>query len=124
MRTFKGNIRLLEESWESQREAGRYNPATQAHFRAGRKSHALTLNAGTSDRLAFFREGEYFIVLSSNWNLHYIGLQVYNTKECDCEEDIFLSGDQVDEMLGKDAFDLADITLAKRLFNYHCEVHC
>lgn len=124
MRTFTGSIKLLKESFDSQWAAKRLNPATEAHFRANRKSHVITLDSGDSDRIRFYREDEYFLVLSQNFGLHYIGLQVYNTDTKECEQSLFLSGDDVDAFLGENAFDRADITLAKWMFNLFCEVRC
>jgi len=125
MRTYRKRIDICEESLESQAKARRYNPAMVATFRYRHKNHEITLDAGTSDRIRFFHEDQFFIVLSANWRLDYVGIQVYDMdNQWETAKAFFQGEEQYKELLGPKGLDLSDVTIASRLFSYCMEVSC
>ncbi len=68
---------IERETWDEQREAGRYNPADVIIWRGARH----TLGCGTADDVDVFTEGGALYVLARNWALNYAGLQVFRDGE-------------------------------------------
>lgn len=113
MRTIKPHEYEHErETYDEQREAGRYHPAAVIVW--GGHRHAI--GAGLADDVDLFEEGGALYVLSRNRGLDYAGLQVFR----DGEE---IGGAFVDiEPQAGYINDLSAIYAAKRLANWgDCE---
>ena len=107
MRTIH-NYKLEKETWESQRIAGRYNPATEIVFRDKRGIHRHTIGAGNSDNIHVFREGYWTIVLSVNYGLPYCGIEIFDGDMA--FYDTFVQGEPATEYV-----DLTPINMTKAL---------
>ena len=116
MRTIH-NYKLGKESWDAQREAGRYNPATELHYRDKTGKHAVTLACGDSDDVTILRDGHTTYALSLNTGLGYAGLQAFdNGAETGS---VFLQNDyEVDEILGKGGLNKSSTWICKVLSQY------
>ena len=103
-----------EESYESQREAGRYNPSLELTFRDKKGIHKGVLGAGRSDSIYVHRDGDQTYVLSMNTPLGYVGLQAWRE---DSFDDIVVLQDEsdIEETLGKDGLDKSPIWITKVL---------
>jgi len=108
------NYRITKESFWEMLHAKRHNPCLVITFRDKSGQHTHRLSAGYGDVLDIYREGTETYVLSSNPRLDYVGLEAFEGAEK--QGSIFLQGDQVKEVLGRD--DLAPLTIIKRLKNY------
>jgi hypothetical protein len=108
------NYRITKESFWEMLHAKRHNPCLVITFRDKSGQHTHRLSAGYGDVLDIYREGTETYVLSSNPRLYYVGLEAFEGAEK--QGSIFLQGDQVKEILGRD--DLAPLTIIKRLKNY------
>lgn len=125
---------MRRESWESQRDAGRFNPASvliyrESHGRGKSRRecvHRLVLGKGDGDDFAFFRDGRYLLALSWRTGLDYVGLQVYSLDDGEeCGEDVFCQGEEhYREVLGPMGLELTPANMARRLFGYWSECHC
>ena len=63
----------------------------------------MTVGAGRSDDISFFIEGNEMICVSINYQLDYVGIQVYSMEHEDDLAELFLQGDeQIKEILGRD----------------------
>jgi hypothetical protein len=111
MRTFRA-WRTAPESWEKQREAGRYNPAIEMQYYTD-KSYTVTLGAGTRDELDVFEEGNRIYVLMTNTGLGYVGMQVFEDGEEIADEFVQDYDEHGEYILG-----LTPIWRAKRLANW------
>ncbi|MCK5089491.1 MAG: hypothetical protein KAQ88_05875 [Hyphomicrobiaceae bacterium] len=100
------------EDYESQREAGRYNPALELQYCTD-QNYIVTLGAGNADEIDVFTEGSLLYVLSTNQGLSYCGMQVFEAGEEVGETFIDSSADQCDYLLG-----LTPIWRAKRLADW------
>lgn len=69
---------IIAETWEEQKAAGRYNPASVAVWRSARGCHRWTLNCGTSDDVNFYREAGLVYCVSINRGLGYVGIQAFS----------------------------------------------
>ena len=88
---------LKPESEESQYKAKRHNPAQVAVFKDGRKMREEVIGAGTSDYGYLFKEGKDFIILSINYRLGYLGIEILGS-----DRNIFLQNDQnIKDFFGK-----------------------
>ncbi len=108
---------LGSESWDEQRDAGRYNPASQVRIDGG---PVLTIGAGGGDTVDVFQEHGLYFVVSVNHGLEYCGLEVFD-KDGDqlAEGNVFLQADhEVSEALGPRGVDLTPMVIAKRLSVY------
>lgn len=85
---------ISKESWESQRKAGRYNPALTACF-AGVE---VLLPAGTSDTMTFWRDRTRVLLLTTNSRLGYAGLTEFDALDGSESGSVF-----VQDMYGGDA---------------------
>lgn len=65
------------ETYEEQRAAGRYHPASVIVWRGYRH----TIGAGTSDDVNLFEEGGRLYVTATNKGLGYIGLEIFEDGE-------------------------------------------
>lgn len=100
------------ETWEEQREAGRYNPAQVVEWRG----HRYAIGAGTADDVDLFTEGGALYVLARNRGLGYAGLEVFRDGER-IAETFTDSEDQADYLN-----ELTAVYAAKRLANWaDCE---
>jgi hypothetical protein len=111
MRTFH-NFTLRKESWESQREAGRYNPATE--LVTGK--HVFTLSCGDSDSVYMFREYDELIVLSLNTRYDYCGVEIFDLKTGSEIGNVFCqSEEEYTDTLGPLGLNLTPLHIAARL---------
>jgi hypothetical protein len=109
MRTLKlHEYELDRETWEEQREAGRYNPATVVIWRG----HRYAIGAGSRDDVDLFEEGGALYVLARNSGLNYAGLQVF--RDGDEIADTFTDYEEQADYLNE----LSAIYAAKRLANW------
>ena len=108
------NYNISKESIEDMVTAKRFNPCLQITFRDSSGAHTHKLSAGYEDEIHVYREHWDTFVLTQNFRLGYVGLEVFNGN--DSIGDIFLQGDDVTEILGKD--DLAPFTIIRRLKDY------
>lgn len=111
MRTFRP-WQTAPESYDSQREAGRYNPATELRYTTD-ETYTVTIGAGTADELDVFIEGSLLFVLSTNQGLGYVGLQVFEGSDEVGMSFMDSSTPNVDYILG-----LTPIWRAKRIANW------
>lgn len=113
------NYKIRRESEESQREAGRYNPASVILWTFKRRKCRLVLHAGSGDSLAVFRNGNRLVVLSTNTGLGYAGLQVADIATGEETGEVFLQADyEVEEILGRDGLGKSDNWIARALLPY------
>lgn len=111
MRTLKFNqYEWSEETWDEQRESGRYTPAKVIVW----KGYRLPIGAGSSDDVDLFIEGDRLYVLARNNRLEYAGLEAFKDGELDGE--IFIDSEVEGEYLNG----LTAIYAAKRLA-YYCD---
>ena len=108
------NYKIEKESINDMCKARRFNPCLEITFRDKTGQHTHKLSAGHSDNLFVYREWNETYILSQNNNLGYIGFEVFIGSEK--KGDVFLQGDQVNEVLGRD--DLAPFTIIRRLREY------
>ena len=125
------DYKICRESAESQRAAGRYNPASvllwESTYKRVKSRHRLILDAGESDYITVYRdkrEGLVFI-LSVNYRYDYCGLQVYSEPAGGPVGGVFCQGsEQIADCVGPRGLDLSDRTIAKRLAVYAAELCC
>ncbi len=111
-------FKLEDESLESQRTAGRYNPAKVCCFRLGPHKLAVVLGAGTSDDVDVFTHHGEGIILNSNRGLDYCGVEVYDREGKQVGSCFMQSDERIKEALGPRGLDLKDTTIATRLLDY------
>ncbi len=92
------NHRISKEDFQEMLHAGRYNPCLVITFKDKSGQHRHKLSAGYQDDIDVYREDSKTFVLSSNFRLDYVGLEVFEGPEK--QGSIFLQGDQVKETLG------------------------
>jgi len=121
MRTIH-NYTLRQESIDNQHKAGRYNPATEIHYRWAKGKVVYTLSCGNDDDLHIAREGKFLFVLTVNYRLPYCGIEVFSLVDNDnCPASVFLQGsEQIQEILGKRGLDYTPLTMIKIMREY-CE---
>lgn len=108
------NYKIRKESFESQREAGRYNPGLELLI----GQVVMPLAAGSNDDIDVRTEGDEIYVLTRNYSLGYIGLEVF-TKEGSQIGDIFCqSEEEARELLGPNGLNYSVATCIRRLNNY------
>ena len=105
------NYQVQKESFEDMISAGRFNPGLEITFRDKSGIHTHKIGAGYSDDIEVYRESDETFVLNQNISLGYVGLEVF----CGSEKvgEIFLQGDQVIDVLGRD--DLAPFNIIRRM---------
>ena len=108
------NYTISKESIEDMVKAKRFNPCLQITYRDRLGKHTHKLSAGYEDDIHVYREHGDTFVLTRNFRLGYVGLEVFNGNES--VGNIFLQGDDVTEILGRD--DLAPFTIIRRLKDY------
>jgi len=99
-----------EDFWEML-HAKRHNPCLVITFRDKFGKHTHKLSAGYSDDIDVYRDGSETYVLSTNSRLDYVGLELFQGSEK--QGSIFLQGDQVKDVLGRD--NMAPFNVIKRL---------
>lgn len=108
------NYDIRKESYKDMHEAGRYNPCLEITFRDKTGIHTHKISAGHSDDIEVYREFDETYVLAQNRSLGYVGLEIFSG--ADTAGDMFLQGDSVNEVLGRD--DLAPFTIVRRMRKY------
>lgn len=116
MRTVR-RFKLSKESYEEQRAARRYNPATVVEWVQGRRKRRMTLGAGDSDHLHFFTDDTLFIALSVNYRLDYVGIQVFDTA-IDAEVGEVFFDTNLEAAFGRNWEAKSPMFLAKSMFEY------
>jgi len=106
-----------QETWDEQRDAGRYNPARQVRIDGG---PVLTIGAGDADSVDVFAEHGLYFVVSVNHGLEYCGLEIFDANGEQLKEgNVFLQADhEVSDALGPRGVDLCPMTIAKKLSAY------
>lgn len=106
---------LQRESYEDMLAAGRYNKALEIVFRDKSGEHPHKLDAGRMDDIDVYRHGKETFVLTRNFGLGYVGLEVF---EGEYENGtIFLQNDsEIQEIVG--SLDLAPYTIIRRMAQY------
>jgi len=99
---------LDRETYEEQREGGRWNPARVIVWRGQR----YTIEAGMADNVDVFTEGGALYVLARNRGMSYAGLEVFRDGERIA--DIFVDESERGDYLNE----LTPIYAAKRLANW------
>lgn len=108
------NYTVSKESFEDMIKANRFNPSLEILFRDKAGKHVHKISAGYDDVIHVYRENADTFILSLNPGLGYVGLEVLDGSEKTGR--IFLQGDQVKEILGRDG--LVPFTIIKRLKDY------
>jgi hypothetical protein len=75
----------------------------------------LPLNAGTTDHIHTFREGNYLYVLVVNYRHGYLGIDQIDTEDGGIVTSIFLQGCELEELVGYRWQLLEPETMFKRL---------
>lgn len=94
------NYRISKEDFWEMLHAKRHSPCLVITFadKAGKYTHKLS--AGYLDDIYVYREDKETFVLSRNSRLDYVGMEIFEGPEK--QGGIFLQGDQVKEVLGRD----------------------
>ena len=116
MKTVK-RYALSKETWDEQSAARRFNPATVVTWNQNRKEHFMTLGAGDSDHLHFFAEDELFIALSVNYQLGYVGIEIYDTKHGNIVWEVFFDNN-LEAVFGRNWQAKSPMYLTKTLMQY------
>jgi predicted regulator of Ras-like GTPase activity (Roadblock/LC7/MglB family) len=114
MRRFK-NYELQNEDILTQMAAGRYNPAIELKYSLNKRQYTVMLSAGQSDRITIYREGNTLYVLSTNYNLGYIGLEIFEKGEIAGE--LFIDNPE-EQLLIKNWESKSEVYLIKLLNEY------
>ena len=78
-------------------------------------NHLVPIQAGKSDDIYVFRDGDYTLLLSMNQKFGYVGLDVYQGDEK--INDIFLQNDSdITSTLGEKGFERSPRDITKRLW--------
>lgn len=96
------------ETYEEQREAGRYNPAQVVIW----QGHRHAIGAGTADDVDLFTQDGALYVLARNRGLGYAGLEIWQDGER--VADTFTDAEELADYLNE----LTAINAAKRLADY------
>jgi len=108
------NYSISKEPIEDMIEGRRFHPCLQISFHDRQGVHTHKLGTGYQDDIHVYRDHRETFVLTQNCRLGYVGLEVFNGNET--VGDIFLQGDEVTEILGRE--DLAPFTIIRRLREY------
>jgi len=77
---------------------------------------AIPLGAGRSDRIHVFKESTVLFVLSTNSNLGYLGLEVFDASSGEEYEQIFLQYElELEEYLGKEWEQMEPVAIVRKL---------
>lgn len=115
------DARIGHESWDEARAAGRYNRALTLSYTIDDIDYRVQLKSGESDAIHALTDGRQAYVISSNFRLQYIGLEVLSDGEC--TGDIFIDGSEVEASLGDDVWDLDPPELLVKLLPYLPDDH-
>ena len=110
----KVNYNTGYESWDDMYEAQRYNRSLELTFKDKTGTHTHKISAGNSDSLDVYQEGSETFLLSRNYGLHYIGLEVFEGDAL--IGDVFFESGAVDEL--KIKLSAAPYNLIKRLLGH------
>lgn len=106
---------LQRESYEDMIATGRYNEALEIVFRDKTGKHIHKLDAGRMDDIDVYRDGKETFVLTRNFGLGYVELEVFEGDEK--VGDVFIQNDsEVQEIVG--SLDLAPYTIIRRMAQY------
>ena len=109
------NYQIEKETIDSMVEAGRFNPALELTFRDKTGTHTHIIGAGYSDTVDVYRDGKETFVLSRNFSLGYVGLEVFEGETI--IGDMFLQNNwEVKEIVG--LIHLMPYTLINRMAQY------
>ncbi len=96
----------------------------EVHATFGKQKIKVPIATGGYDRLRVFREGDDIVFLSMNTQLEYCGIEVYSLKHETKLEDLFLRGEQINEVLGKRGLDQTDLGIVRKLYHHWSECFC
>jgi len=98
------NYRIVEESEESQANAGRYHPALVLRVHKQR----FILSAGGADKVDVLQEGNDYYVVTRNERLGYAGLEIFSSVKSENTGSVFFqSGEEAEYMLSHTAINAA-----------------
>lgn len=94
-----------------------FDGKTWVRWTRNRKEFKMPIQAGDSDFVEFFTEGNVFVALAINYSLDYCGIETYcMEEECKVSE-IFVAGDeQIKEVLGRKGLTKTEMGVAKGLY--------
>lgn len=98
-------------------KAGHYGPTRTLSYRIGREKFSVEINAGSSDSVYPYRDGDTLLLVTINRRYGYAGLEAFlgGVKV----GDTFLQNDwEIREILGKKGVDLEPCTIIRRLIPY------
>jgi len=108
------NYSIRKESYESQREAGRYNPGLELVI----GNRVMPISAGHGDDIDVRTEGGEVFVLARNYRMGYVGLEVFDA-EGERVGDIFIqSEDEAKELMGPQGIHYSAPYCIRLLLNY------
>lgn len=110
------NGKIGRESWNEAADAGRHNRALTLEYSLGTRDHRVTLNGGESDTIETLTDGDDLYVITSNFGLGYLGLEVFS--EGALAADIFIDGSHVEACLGEDVWGLSPQEQLERLIEH------
>jgi len=111
------NYSIKKESIEDMVKGKRFNPSLEITFTDKTGTYTHKIGAGNSDYKDVYRENGITYLLTRNYGLSYVGLEVF--KGNDKLGDIFLQSDwDIDEFLGKNGIEKAPYNIIKILDQY------
>jgi len=108
--------KLDHESWDEAQRARRYNRAITLTYTHGSARHRVVLQAGEADEIDVLSDGNAVYVLTSNFGLGYVGLEVFPDGAREAEA--FVQGSEVEECLGESFWDLSPSEKTAQLVPY------
>ena len=114
------NYKIVKESYESQKKAGRYNPGLE--LVTGKLRAPIA--AGDGDDIEVRQEKDIIYVLCRNYSLGYIGLEVFLKQPQQINQlvfvgEVFLQDESdIEEVLGPKGIDYSTATCIRRLEQY------
>ena len=102
------------ESWEDMNEAGRFNPSLELVFKDKAGKHTVKIGSGRSDYLDLYRDGKHTYLLSRNYGLDYVSLDIFEGNNH--LGDVFVESHQMKDY-GVNV-DMAPYNIIKRLAEY------
>ena len=111
------NYSIKKESLEDMMQDKRYNPCLEITFTDKTGTYTHKISAGYSDYRDVYREKEVTYLLTRNFDLEYVGLEIFRGVEKLGE--IFLQADyEIKEILGKNGIKKAPYNIIKILDQY------
>jgi hypothetical protein len=107
---------IRKMTWEETREAGLQNAGLILEY----CSLKIPLSAGYSDTVEIYRNGNSLMILTTNRQLGYVGLDEVDCLDGETIGSVFLEGYHIAESIGSRWYQMKADTLVKRLSEYLC----